>query len=578
VVVRFSGGGTADFERTYNFTSPYFHPVDFEFDFVEGTTTTTRIQTCAHPNRPATLPCETLTIESVYRRAGFDVSVSPGGSVPLSLTSTDGVWSDSEMHDAMQVYWSHFANVPQWAMWVLFAARHEEGSSLGGIMFDSIGANHRQGTAIFNDSFISDAPAGDPAPAAWVERMRFWTACHEMGHAFNLAHAWQKSHPPQWGTPWIPLSNEPEARSFMNYPFRVSGGQTAFFADFDYRFSDQELLFMRHAPARFVQMGNADWFDHHGFQQAEVSPEPKLRLELRVNRARPVFEFLEPVMVELKLTNVSDEPLLVGEHLLGDTDHMTVVVKKDGTPARQWLPFAQYCHKEKATVLEPAASRYEPLFVAAGRNGWDLSEPGNYTLQLALRVGDEDIVSNPLRLRIAPPQGYDEEYLAQDFFSGNVGRVLAFDGSHVLEQANDVLRETVEKLPKRRAAHHALVALARPMTRNAKVLVLPDRNGAPKAEPAAEAGGKIKVAKASPDAARKQLNTALMKNEDAAAETLGHIEYRDYVDQYSESLAANGDAAGAAKSQSELYSTLKARKVADWVLKQIERKRDSYKK
>ena len=47
----------------------------------------------------------------------------------------------------------------------------------------------------------------------------------------------------------------------MNYPFRVAGGQSAFFADFEYRFSDQELLFMRHAPERFVQMGAADWFD-----------------------------------------------------------------------------------------------------------------------------------------------------------------------------------------------------------------------------------------------------------------------------------------------------------------------------
>ena len=77
--------------------------------------------------------------------------------------------------------------------------------------------------------------------------MKFWTAVHEMGHSFNLAHSWQKA----LGQPWIPLSNEPEARSYMNYPFRVDGGQSSFFADFEYRFSDSELLFMRHAPARF---------------------------------------------------------------------------------------------------------------------------------------------------------------------------------------------------------------------------------------------------------------------------------------------------------------------------------------
>jgi hypothetical protein len=579
VTVRYSGGGASELVRTYTFQSTYYHPVEFEFDHVQGTTTTTQIDTAAHPNRPATLPSETLTIENVYRRAGFDVSISGnGGAVPLVGAGADNVWSDTEMHDAMQSYWSRFANVPQWALWVFFAARHEEGASLGGIMFDSIGANHRQGTAIFNESFISNPPAGDPAPAAWVQRMRFWTACHEMGHAFNLAHSWQKSHPPQWGTPWMPLSNEPEARSFMNYPYNVAGGQTAFFADFAYRFSDQELLFMRHAPARFVQMGNADWFDDHGFEQAETSPEPNFHLELRVNRPKAIFEFLEPIMVELKLTNISGEPQVVETSLLGETDHMTVILKKDGAPARQWLPFAQYCRKSAKAVLEPGESRYEPLFVGAGRNGWDLAEPGMYTVQLAIRHGGEDLVSNQLRVRIAPPHGYDEEYIAQDFLSEGVGRVLAFDGSREMSRANDVLQETAAKLPDRRVAHHALVALAKPLASDGKMLALPDKDGAAQMACAAEAGGKIKVAKARPDQARKQLAAALMKEEHVAAETLGHIEYRAYVDQFSDWLAAQGDASAAAKCQASLLSTLKERKVADWVLSAIQRKRDSYKK
>ena len=77
---------------------------------------------------------------------------------------------------------------------------------LGGIMFDDIGPQQRQGTSIFIDSFISDpAPAGDPAPAAFIDRMRFWTGVHETGHAFNLAHAWQKSLTSGGKGPWLPL-------------------------------------------------------------------------------------------------------------------------------------------------------------------------------------------------------------------------------------------------------------------------------------------------------------------------------------------------------------------------------------
>ena len=101
-----------------------------------------------------------------------------------------------------------------------------------------------------------------------------------------------------------------------------------FFADFEFRFSDSELLFMRHAPERFVQMGNADWFDHHGFEQANVSPTSPYALEVRVHRTQPYFEFLEPVVVELKLANRSEQPLLVNELLLQETDNMTVIIKK----------------------------------------------------------------------------------------------------------------------------------------------------------------------------------------------------------------------------------------------------------
>jgi hypothetical protein len=564
---RFSGGGAPVKTVVYGQGSASFHPVEFEFDVVEGTTAVTSIETAAHPNRPAGLPAETLTIEKVFQRAGFDVSVTATGpTVPLARAGADAVWTNVEMHDAMQVFWSRFANTAQWSFWVLFAAKHIDGHGLGGIMFDSIGSNQRQGTAIFNDSFIADAPAGDAAPAAWVRRMRFWTACHEMGHAFNLAHSWQKS----LGTPWIPLADEPEVRSFMNYPFRVAGGQTAFFADFAYRFSQDELMFMRHAPERFVQMGNALWFDHHGFENAKTSPEPKYRLELRANRAEPVFDFLEPCTLELKLGNVSGEPQLVSDNVLAD-DHLMVILKKDRGEARQWLPYAQYCRKSTKVVLEPGAARYDSLFLAAGRNGWDVAEPGHYTVQVALHYDGEDIVSNPLRLKITPPRGYEDERIAQDLFTDDVGRVLAFDGSRVLAAANDVLRDAAEHLPDRAIARHALVALNRPLMREGKVLDIPVSRPVPM-QSAAEMGGAIAVAKAKPDEARTGLETALLEAPDKAARTLGHIDYKQYVDRLTDELADQGDRKGAVQAQTALQETLKARKVLPTVLAQVEAK------
>ena len=517
----FSGGGGSKV-RVFKYKSRYFHPVNFEFDVAEGVTALTSYNTGSHPNRPASLPVENLTITNVFRRMGFDVTISGGANViPIVSAGADAKWSDTEMHDAMQVHWSKFANAPQWALWTLFASLHEMGASLGGIMFDDIGPNHRQGTSLFVDSFIKNPPAGDPAPAAWINRMIFWTACHEMGHAFNLAHSWQKS----LGTQWIPLANEPLARSFMNYPYNVPGGQSAFFADFEFRFSNGELLFVRHAPFRFVQMGNADWFDHHGFQQASVSPEPQLALGLECTRKTDRFEFLEPIVLHLRLKNISDQPQLVGEKVLSSPENMTVIIKKRGKPARELGSFAQRCWHEKRVVLAPKQEISDSLFLSAGRNGWDLAEPGIYTIQVALHLGEEDVVSEPLTVRVGPPRGYDEELLAQDFFSEDVGRALAFDGSTVLKSANNTLRELTDRLSKSRASIHARVALASPCASSYKHVEVDDKGA-----------HTLRVSKADHAEARKLLSP-LVEESDNAIGTLGQIDYDYYTARFKSVLA-----------------------------------------
>lgn len=553
--VAFGGGNATPLTQVYHFVARSFDAVEFEFDSTPDANPALGIQTHDHPNRPPGLANEPLSIAKVFERAGFNVAVAPAGpAIPLAGAGIDGVWSDTEMHDAMQAHWSRFADQPQWAMWVFHAALHEQGSSLGGIMFDDIGPNHRQGTAIFTESFIAQAPAGDAAPAAWIARMRFWTACHEMGHAFNLAHSWQKS----LGTAWIPLPDEPEARSFMNYPYNVAGGQTAFFADFEFRFSNAELLFMRHAPRRFVQMGNADWFDHHGFEQACVWPEPKLALQLRVNSTRPLLQFMEPAMIELKATNITKQPLVLPQDLLEDSHQLTLIVKRGEQPARRWQPYATACHEPKLRVLAPGESMYAPIFVGAGRSGWLVSEPGVYQLQACLHLPDgEDIVSAPMPLRVAPPAGYDEEVLAQDLFNHDVGRVFAFDGSRELGTANDALRETVAKLPKRAVSTHARVALGLPLRRAGKVL----RGTAAKPKFDAVPGQR--------DEARSLLGEALLAHQDDAAATLGHVDYRGYVEAFAGWLAHEGDVKTAKEAMVRVSNTLERRKVKPAVVAEM---------
>lgn len=543
--VKFTAAGLPQRIRVYRFWSRSFRYVNFEFDAAEGESALLRIDTGDHPNRPPTLVDESISIQTVFRRAGFDVITSPAGTVPIQGAGEDAVWTDQEMHDAMQSYWGRFAARAQWALWVFFTSLHEDGQTLGGIMFDDIGPNHRQGTAVFNDSFISSPPGNDPAPEAWVRRMIFWTACHEMGHSFNLAHSWNKSA----GATWIPLADELEARTFMNYPFRVAGGQRAFFRDFEYRFSDHELLFMRHAPERFVQMGNAAWFDDHAFEYANVSPEPALVLELRANRDTALFEFLEPVILELKLTNVSKEPQLVDERILSTGDAATVVIKPDRREARQFHPYAQRCTEPLNRALAPGESMYAPLRTFAGLNGWDVADPGNYLVQVSIRLGSgEDLVSNELRVRVAPPRTYEEELIATEVLTEDVGRAMALDGTRVLNRANDTLREVVESLPDRRVALHAAVALATPLTTEYKELV-------------GDEGPKVEVRPAQPEPAQALLHEAFERAAEAAIESFGHIDFRRKVERTVGWLSAEGDEEAALQLQNVLVETLEAREV-----------------
>ena len=563
--VRLMQGSTTVRRWNLRFESRYFDPVEFEVDRVANAgTPVTSYDTSSHPNRPATLPSETITLQTAYQRAGFDATMSPNTSViPTADAGSNGTWSDGEMHNAMVTYWSRFQNRPQWAMWVLYAARHDMGRGLGGIMFDDIGPNHRQGTAIFRDSFIQDAPAGDPNPAAWRRRMEYWTAIHEMGHGFNLAHAWQKS----LGSPWIPLANEPEARSFMNYPFRVSGGESSFFSDFRFHFSDQELIFMRHAPRRFVQMGNSDWFVDHGFEAPDAAGAT-WALELRPNRERNSYAFLEPVDLELKLTNTSNERRVVDEDLLGDGRHVSILVAREGKEPRQWRPFATYCHEDEKSTVKKGESIYGSHLVSATPSGWLIDEPGFYTVQAAVDVDGEIVVSNILRIHVGPARSEHEVQLAPEYFSEDVGRVLAFRGAPSLPEATGVLEAIRAQCADNPAATHAALALAGPMRRDYKVL---------EADPDDRASMKIRSKRAKKAEGVKAEMDALMKDPDAAAQTLGHIKYFAALNSLADVMDDRGDVKGALQVITSSVKTMKRRGVLQSVIRAAERRMTKYK-
>jgi hypothetical protein len=200
------------------------------------------------------------TIEEVkarFRDAGLAVSEYRDQSVKIEPPAT-GNWTEESLHDVMERSWEGFQDNPQWAIWVFFAKTFQGGPDLGGIMFDSEEGAQRQGCSIYVDSFIKV-----PQPGANRQRILTWTTIHEMGHCFNLAHAFQKDLP-TFGTKWIEsLGSNKNSLSFMNYPEGYPGGIEKYWRNFAGRFDEMELLFLRHAPREFVQPGAEAWFTNH---------------------------------------------------------------------------------------------------------------------------------------------------------------------------------------------------------------------------------------------------------------------------------------------------------------------------
>ena len=78
------------------------------------------------------------------------------------------------------------------------------------------------------------------------------------------------------------------------------------------------------------------------------------------------------------------------------------------------------------------------------------------------------------------------------------------------------------------------------------------------------------------DEARRQLATALAPENTIAAETLGHIDYKEYTMAFVEWLVQNDDVKQATNVLNIMYQILSKRKVLQRVLDEIKARQDKY--
>lgn len=553
--------------------SAFFRSVEVEIDRESGAVAVESYDTHAHPDRPASIEREKLTLESVFAKAGIEITRSRRSNVVnASEAGIDKRWSTQELHDSMEKNWSAFANKSQWKLWILLA-RLSNKADLGGVMFDMYidepGGVDRQGVAIFTkqEDFHREEGAyaqANPPAAEAAERELFFNLIHETGHAFNLLHSFEKtdrSEGPPWSAPnWMHVvSNDDEALSWMNYPDRASPGKgfnaSWFYRNFSFRFDNHENLFLRHAPSRFVMPGNEAWAYNHG-RAAHEDIDPGLLLAIRNRKA--IVELGEVVCLELKFKNISNTEIFVHDKLSLEEQYVQIAIT---SPANARMPFFPIVRERSAFIprlLKPGEAIYQPVKLNIGSLGSPFKEPGAYRIEACYTNFDGSKAAAVMQLYVRPPANFDDYMAINELFNARTGRVLYLGGSRIMEDAVDKLGWVSAKLgDKHPLQYHINSALGSVFDREYK-LIDPETK-------------EVILLQEDPYCVEKRLKP-IVENVESAADTLGHIGYERLVGTYvdcAQKVKKKTDARYALKSMLALF---KQRKVIDAAIKKTEAK------
>ncbi|GLZ35858.1 hypothetical protein Lesp02_80450 [Lentzea sp. NBRC 105346] len=411
------------------FSSPYFRTVDWELDCVQGTIAFGSYNTGSLP-QPAGSPARELTIPKAYEECG--IQLKPAGIsniVPVAGAGGNG-WNDDELHNAMVSHFSLHKNAPQWKVWTLVATSYE-GGGVRGIMFDYKDTFQRQGCAVFHDAI--------GGTDAITLRAALRTYVHELGHAFNLLHSWQK----QLADPPAPLGPNSGFgdRSWMNYPqnyIPVGGGPTgtgAYWNDFAFQFTDNELIHLRHAFYKNVIMGANQFGKGASDLDPELFDEPVLDesgLALDLRTRNQAFLYGEPVVVELKLSTTDLRGKRTHDRLHPKDGYVTVAIRQPSGRTIAYRPFLQRCPEIERLVdlTDDNRAIYDSAYIGFGRDGFYFDQPGIYLVRAQYIASDGSRVVSPVcRLIVRNPVTERDQLAGELLLGEQQGQLLALLGS-----------------------------------------------------------------------------------------------------------------------------------------------------
>jgi hypothetical protein len=234
-------------------------------------------------------------LKTVLTDAGFDLI--PGG-LASEIPAKPSGWDTGELHTLMTDLAATPMLASSWHLSLLLLSKAMNPGLLG-VMFDVRPPLPRQGAAVFATR-IREIPG-----LAQPDRKVIQTTVHELGHALNLAHRFERE------------VGRADSLSHMNYDhrYKLGGHREEFWEQYKFKFDPDELGFIRHGVRAHVIPGGRAfhslryWADGDGGYvpyRPEV-PYPWFRLGL-APPATPFFQFGQPVFLEMSLKNVTTDP------------------------------------------------------------------------------------------------------------------------------------------------------------------------------------------------------------------------------------------------------------------------------
>jgi endonuclease/exonuclease/phosphatase family metal-dependent hydrolase len=363
-----------------------------------------------------------ITIESAFASAGFDVQlvVDPFLGMPSRDIERRG-FSYAELHRAMATRKNPPAsNRMQTHVFVASYLSGRNGRGVLGVMYDfgqgDLNRRPREGVALFGRHPL----LSDPRVQLKERRREFvFTFVHEVGHALNLLHSFDKGRP--------------AALSWMNYPHLFPLGSEAgsghngtpeFWAAFEQSFDDLELHHLRHATPREISSGGFEFGVYEEgpstiYQGGTVNPRltqlgaNPLRqtpdVALSVNSAKPYYHLGEPIFVEIAAKALSARPVRIPDALDPSEGFIRFVVEWPDGRRERYAPPMRLCMRAGTVALSAqegqSAKRSHPIPLFLAARGPLFTSPGRYRIwaELAGIDGSRVAFADPYDITIVTP-------------------------------------------------------------------------------------------------------------------------------------------------------------------------------